>query len=89
MDVEFRRNIYEKMTGRVAETYGSFDFFELDSQDHKYFFTTLVDITSPHSSVLFPQFMLEAILRQVTDDSEFEFKTKSTAFPIQENIKQD
>ena len=33
--------------------------------------------------------MLEAILRQATDDSEFEFKTKSTAFPIQENIKQD
>ena len=33
--------------------------------------------------------MLEAILRQATEDSEFEFKTKSTAYPIQENIKKD
>ena len=45
-------------------------------------FTTLVNITSPHASILYPQFMLEAILRLATGDSEFEFKTKSTPYPI-------
>ena len=49
-------------------------------------FTTLVNITSPHSSVLFPQFMLEAVLRLATEDPDFEFKTKSTPYPLQDVI---
>ena len=50
-------------------------------------FTTLVNITSPHSSVLYPQIMLEAVLRLATGDPDFEFKTVSTAYPIQDHIK--
>ena len=82
----FRRKIYNETAEgkKVSEStqYGSYEFFELNSTSHHYMFTTLVNITSPHASILFPQFMLEAVLRLATDDPEFEFKTKSTAYPI-------
>ena len=62
--------------------FGSFEFFELNSTSNKYMFTTLVDITSPHASILFPQFALDAILKVATRDPEFEFRTRSTPFAI-------
>ena len=61
---------------------GSFEFFELNMTSNKYMFTTLVDITSPHTSILFPQFALEAILKVATRDPDFEFRTRSTPFAI-------
>ena len=39
-------------------------------------------MTSPDASILFPQFMYEAILKVATDDPDFEFKVKSTAYPV-------
>lgn len=36
---------------------------------------------------LFPAFMYESILRVATDDPEFEFKTRSTPYPLTNEIK--
>ena len=35
---------------------------------------------------LFPAFMYESILKVATDDPEFEFKTRSTPYPLTEEI---
>ena len=86
----FRSFIYSETVENAAATdndhYGSFEFYELNTTSHRYMFSTLVNITSPHASVLYPQFMLEAILKLATDDPEFEFKVKSTPYPIQAEI---
>ena len=39
-------------------------------------------MTSQDASVLFPQFMYESILKVATDDPAFEFKVRSTAYPV-------
>ena len=54
----FKKTIYDE-TARGAQPgqsdqYGSYEFFELNTTSHKYMFTTLVNITSPHASILFP-----------------------------------
>ena len=46
-------------------------------------------MTSPDASILFPQFMYEAILKVATDDPDFEFKVKSTAYPVLDEAKVD
>ena len=44
-------------------------------------------MTSPDVSVLFPQFMYESILKVANDDPEFEFKVRSTAYPVMFNAE--
>ena len=44
-------------------------------------------MTSPDASVLFPQFMYEAILRVANDDPQFEYKVRSTPYPVINNAK--
>ena len=44
-------------------------------------------MTAPDASILFPQFMYESILKVANDDPEFEFKVKSTAYPVIEKTK--
>jgi len=83
--------MYRQSTQNVKSTdinvFGSYEFYELNTTSHKYMFTTLVNLQSPHSSVVYPQLMLEAVLRLATKDPEFEFKTKSTPYPLQEALE--
>lgn len=44
-------------------------------------------MTSNGASTLFPQFMYESILKIANDDKDFEYKVRSTAYPVIEETK--
>ena len=44
-------------------------------------------MTSNGASTLFPQFMYESILKVANDDKDFEYKVRSTAYPVIEETK--
>ena len=67
--------------------YGSYEIYEADKLNQNYKFVSYVNMTSSASSVLFPQFMYESILKTANDDPEFEFKTRSTAYPVNYELK--
>ena len=46
-------------------------------------------MTSQDVSVLFPQFMYESILKVANDDPEFEFKVRSTPYPVKKLEQND
>ena len=59
----------------------------MDEERHKYRFISYVNVTVPYSSALFPQFMLESILKTAFDDDDFEFKVKAKPFPVTHDVK--
>ena len=67
--------------------YGSYEVFQVNTDDHEYKFVTHVNMTSGASVILYPQFMYESILKLATGDPEFEFKTKSTPYPLTYELK--
>ena len=40
-----------------------------------------MNATSPFSTLLYPQFILESVLKNAFDDDDFEFKLRATPFP--------
>ena len=44
-------------------------------------------MTSNGASTLFPQFMYESILKVANDDKDFEYKVRSTAYPVIEETR--
>ena len=44
-------------------------------------------MTSSASSVIYPQFMYESILKTATGDPEFEFRTRSTPYPVSNELR--
>ena len=62
--------------------YGSFEMYEANKQNQTYKFVSYVNLTSTASVALFPNFMYESILKVANDDPEFEFKTRSTPYPV-------
>ena len=78
----------------LASTYGrnnhtsspyfnnAYQIFQANKRIQQYKFFTHINMTATDASILFPQFMYESILKVATDDSEFEFKVKSTAYPM-------
>mmetsp|Transcript_5012 Transcript_5012/g.6117 ORF Transcript_5012/g.6117 Transcript_5012/m.6117 type:complete len:398 (-) Transcript_5012:700-1893(-) len=67
--------------------YGSYEIYEANKVNQTYKFVSYVNLTSSASVALFPSFMYESILRVATDDPEFEFKTRSTPYPLTYEIK--
>jgi len=67
--------------------YGSYEIFQADRQNQEYKFVSYVNLTSSDSVALFPQYMYESILKVATDDPNFEFKTRSTPYPITAEIR--
>ena len=67
--------------------YGSYEIFEANRLSQNYKFVSYVNMTSSASSILYPQFMYESILKTATGDPEFEFKTRSTAYPVNYELK--
>jgi hypothetical protein len=62
--------------------YGSYIMHQINVKDHQYKFATLPNTTDQQANILFSQFMYEAILKTSINDPEFEFKTKSTPYPL-------
>ena len=62
-------------------SYGSYQFFEMDEEKHQYKILSYVNVTSPYSALLYPQFIVESVLRNALDDDEFELKFRTTPFP--------
>lgn len=48
----------------------------MDEEKNKYMFLTHVNLTSPFSTLLYPQFMIESVLKHALDDDDFEFKVR-------------
>jgi len=67
--------------------YGSYEMYEANKEEQTYKFVSYVNLTSTASVALFPSFMYESILKIATDDPEFEFKTRSTPYPLTYEIK--
>lgn len=80
----FRDALYEFSTETISEqpySQGAYQFFEMDEDRHKYKILSYMNLTAPYSTSLFPQFIIESVMKTVLDDDEFEFKTKVTALP--------
>jgi hypothetical protein len=60
---------------------GAYQFIEMDKESQKYKYIVYTNLTSPHSALLYSQFMLESVLKQGINDPDFEFKVRSTPFP--------
>ena len=67
--------------------YGSYEMFQADSVNHDYKFVSYVNLTSPAGVTTFSNFMYESILKVATEDPEFEFRTRSSPFPLTYEIK--
>ena len=81
--------MYKFGTEEVSEQpyhYGSYEIFEADKESQAYKFISYVNLTSQDSAQLWPQFMYESILKVATDDPEFEFKVRSSGYPIQRDL---
>lgn len=62
--------------------YSSYEIYQADSVNHDYKFVSYVNLTSPAAASVFPQLMYESILKVATKDPEFEFKTRTTPYPM-------
>ena len=46
-------------------------------------------MTSIGASILFPLFMYESILKTANNDKDFEFKVRSTSYPVMKEVEED
>ena len=60
--------------------------FRADSINHQYQFLNYLNLTSRYAPGYFPAFMYESILKTATNDTEFEFKTRSSGLPVMHEI---
>ena len=60
----------------------------MDEERHKYKLLSYSNTTAPFSTGLFPQFIIESVMKTALDDDDFEFKTKITALPMPKEIRE-
>ena len=87
---EFADNLFEFGTTEVAKEpylYGSYEIYQADRQNQEYKFVSYVNLTSAASTILYPQFMYESILKVANNDPGFEFKTRLTPYPLTNEVK--
>lgn len=65
-----------------SSSYGSYLFYQLNRKTNQYKFITFANTTDTHSAITFPAFMYEAILKTAVKDPEFEFKVRTTPYPL-------
>ena len=65
---------------------GSYQFFEMDEERHKYKILSYANTTSPFSTSLFSQFIIDSVLKSAFEDEDFEFKVKVSSLPIPKEI---
>ena len=92
-DANFNQTMFDVFSEAVFEfgsteaneepfTYGSYEIYEADTENQAYKFISYVNLTSKDAVQLWPQFMYESILKVATDDPEFEFKVRTSGYPI-------
>lgn len=59
----------------------------MDEDRHKYKILSYSNITAPFSTSLFPQFILESVMKTALNDDDFEFKVKVSPMPTPKDIK--
>ena len=62
--------------------YGSYQFYRADNQSKQFDFNSFVNLTSSGSSVYFPQFMYESILRVATGNPDLNYTLTTVPYPI-------
>jgi len=62
--------------------YGSYNIFLANKLTNQFLIVNYLNITSQDVTALYPQYMLQAILRTATDDPELNFDVTSVPFPI-------
>ena len=72
---------------REPYMYGSYEIYQASRASQEYKFVSYINMTSESASILFPSFMYESILKVATEDPEFEFKTRTTPYPVTHVIK--
>jgi len=65
---------------------GAYQFYEMDETRHKYKILSYTNMTQPYATSLFPQFIIESVMKTALDDDDFEFKVKVTSLPIPKEI---
>jgi len=80
----FNNKLYDYCVNEAVEfpwSYGAYQFYEMDDEKKKYKFLTYVNVTSPFATQLYPQYMIESVLKSAFDNEDFEFKVRTTPFP--------
>ena len=89
--LEFHDQIFDQFSsGEDSErpwSYGSYEFYDMNEETNQYLFMAHVNLTSPFSTLVYPQLMIESILKNALDDDDFEFKFKVTPLPAPKEIK--
>lgn len=81
---KFNQEVNDYCKNNVTEwpwSYGSYQFYEMDEEKNQYKILSYVNSTSPFSTLLYPQFILESVLKNAFEDDEFELKWRATPFP--------
>ena len=68
-------------------SYGSYQLYEMDEERHSYKFLTFVNLTESFSKQLYPQFMIESVMKNAMEDDDFEMKVRSTPFPMPAEVE--
>ena len=59
----------------------------MDEERHSYKFFTFVNITESFSKQLYPQFMIESVMKNAMENDDFEMKVRSTPFPMPAEVE--
>jgi len=67
--------------------YGSYNIYQANRITNQYNFVNYINVTSQDVTMLYPQYMYQAILRVGLDDPDFNFEVTSTPYPIYQKFK--
>ena len=65
---------------------GAYQFYEMDEDEHKYKILSYSNLTAPFSTSLFPQFILESVMKTALNDDSFEFNVKVSSLPTPADV---
>lgn len=58
----------------------------MDEVNHQYKVNVYVNLTSSHATALYPQFLIQSILKGAFEDDDFEFNLRLTPMPITKEV---
>ena len=80
----FHNRVFDFCVNTAVErpwSLGSFQFYEMDEDKHQYKIMSYVNTTSTFSTGVYPQFILESVMKTAFNDDDFEFKVRTTPLP--------
>lgn len=60
----------------------------MDEDRHKYKILSYSNTTAPFSASLYPQFIIESVMKTALDDDDFELKVKVSPLPIPKSVEE-